>query len=66
MRAWLWDAPALTVLAVLPAFFLKELPDGLPPYGGDVLVHVYPLLSLLAHGLHAGRPVLWNFYAAGG
>jgi hypothetical protein len=63
---WLWDAPAITALAVLPAFFLKELPGGLPPYGGDVLVHVYPLLSLLAHGLHAGRPVLWNFYAAGG
>jgi hypothetical protein len=66
VRAWLWDAPAITALAVLPAFFLKELPGGLPPYGGDVLVHVYPLLSLLAHGLHAGRPVLWNFYAAGG
>ncbi|HKC75280.1 MAG TPA: hypothetical protein VKF37_13945 [Chloroflexota bacterium] len=66
MKAWLWDAPAIIALAVLPAFFLKELPGGLPPYGGDVLVHVYPLLSLLAHGLHAGRPVLWNFYAAGG
>src|SRR5437763_11156630 len=66
VRAWLWDALAIAALAVLPAFILKELPDGLPPYGGDVLVHVYPLLSLLAHGLHAGRPVLWNFYAAGG
>jgi Bacterial membrane protein YfhO len=66
VRTWLWDALAITALAVLPAFFLKVLPGGLPPYGGDVLVHVYPLLSLLARGLHAGRPVLWNFYAAGG
>src|SRR2546430_4559834 len=66
VRVWLWDALAIAALAALPAFFLKELPGGLPPYGGDVLVHVYPLLSLLAHGLHAGRPVLWNFYAAGG
>src|SRR5438270_3026313 len=66
LRVWLWDAVAIAALAALPAFFLKEVPGGLPPYGGDVLVHVYPLLSLLAHGLHAGRPVLWNFYAAGG
>ena len=27
MKAWLWDAPAIIALAVLPAFFLKELPD---------------------------------------
>ncbi len=67
-RPWSWlpDIPAIALLAVLPAFFLKELPGGLPPYGGDIFVHVYPLLSLLARGLHAGRPTLWNFYAAGG
>jgi len=67
-RPWSWlpDVPAIALLAVLPAFFLKELPGGLPPYGGDIFVHVYPLLSLLARGLHAGRPTLWNFYAAGG
>lgn len=65
-RGCAWDALAIAALAVLPLFFLKELPGGLPPYGGDVVVHVYPLLSLLAHGLHAGRPTLWNFYAAGG
>lgn len=61
-----WDASAVLTLTILPPFFLGEVPGGLPPYGGDVIVHVYPLLSLLAHGLHAGRPVLWNFYAAGG
>lgn len=65
-RDWRWDVPAIALLAVLPAFFLKVLPGGLPPYGGDVLIHVYPLLSLTAHELHAGRPALWNFYAAGG
>ncbi len=65
-RGWLWDLVALLVLALSSALFLKLVPDGLPPYGGDVVVHVYPMLSLLAHGLHSGRPVLWNAYAAGG
>lgn len=64
--AWGWDAAAVAFLVLSPAFFLREEPGGLPPYGGDILVHVYPLLSLLAHGLHAGRPALWNYYAAGG
>jgi len=63
---WVWDVPAVVLLVVAPVFFLREAPGGLPPYGGDILVHVYPLLSLLAHGLHAGRPTLWNYYAAGG
>ncbi len=63
---WAWDIPAVVLLAVAPVFFLREAPGGLPPYGGDILVHVYPLLSLLSHGLHAGRPTLWNYYAAGG
>jgi hypothetical protein len=63
---WWWDLLALLVLALSSALFLKLVPGSLPPYGGDVVVHVYPLLSLLAHGLHAGRPVLWNAYAAGG
>jgi len=64
--SWVWDAPAVVFLAALPVFFLREAPGGLPPYGGDILVHVYPLLSLLAHGLRTGRPTLWNYYAAGG
>jgi len=63
---WVWDIPTIVLLAVAPVFFLREAPGGLPPYGGDILVHVYPLLSLLSHGLHAGRPTLWNYYAAGG
>jgi len=63
---WAWDIAAIVLLVVAPVFFLRETPSGLPPYGGDILVHVYPLLSLLAHGLHAGRPTLWNYYAAGG
>jgi len=63
---WAWDIPAIVLLVVAPVFFLREAPGGLPPYGGDILVHVYPLLSLVAHGLHAGRPTLWNYYAAGG
>src|SRR5438270_4484676 len=65
-RGWPWDLAALIGLAISSALFLKLVPGGLPPYGGDVVVHVYPLLSLLAHGVHAGRPVLWNAYAAGG
>jgi len=64
--AWWWDLPGIGLLLALSALFLREVPGALPPYGGDVLVHVYPLLSLLAHGVHAGRPTLWNFYAAGG
>lgn len=63
---WAWDLAAVLALLILPAIMLKELPGGLPPYGGDVVLHVYPLFSLLAAGLHAGRPALWNFYAAGG
>ena len=63
---WRRDGPALAVLALLPLVLLKTTPGGVPPYGGDIVVHVYPLLSLLAHGLHSGRPTLWNFYAAGG
>lgn len=62
----LWGLASLVLLAFLPVVFLHELPSGLPPYGGDILVHVYPLFSLLSHGLHLGRPTLWNFYAAGG
>ena len=64
--AWWWDLPGIGLLLALSALFLREVPGALPPYGGDVLVHVYPLLSLLAHGARAGRPTLWNFYAAGG
>jgi len=64
--AWWWDLPGIGLLLALSALFLREIPGALPPYGGDVLVHAYPLLSLLAHGVHAGRPTLWNFYAAGG
>jgi len=63
---WAWDIAAIVLLVAAPVFFLRETPSGLPPYGGDILVHVYPLLSLLAHGLHAERPTLWNYYAAGG
>lgn len=63
---WAWDLLAVLALLILPALVLKEAPGGLPPYGGDVVLHVYPLFSLLAAGLHAGRLALWNFYAAGG
>jgi hypothetical protein len=65
-RGWPWDTLALLVLALSCALFLKLVPGSLPPYGGDIVVHVYPLLSLLSNGLHGGRPVLWNAYAAGG
>ena len=65
-RGRLWDGLSLLALAALPLLFLRIVPGGLPPYGGDILVHVYPLLSVLAHALHAGRPALWNPYAAGG
>ncbi len=62
----LWDLAAIVLLAFVSPVFLHEIPSGEPPYGADILVHVYPLFSLLSHGLHLGRPTLWNFYAAGG
>jgi len=63
---WAWDIAAIVLLVAAPVFFLRAAPSGLPPYGGDILVHVYPLLSLLSHGLRVGHPTLWNYYAAGG
>ncbi len=47
-------------------FFARYLGGDAIPFGDDMLLLNVPLLSLLAHGLHAGYPILWNPYSGGG
>lgn len=47
-------------------FFARYLGGGVIPFGDDMLLLNVPLLTLLAHGLHAGYPILWNPYSGGG
>ena len=62
--AGLW--PALLLLA-LPFCLLRQgLGTGTPPFGGDVVVLTYPLLTLIKHQLGSGLFPLWNTYAGGG
>lgn len=62
--AGLW--PAL-LLFVLPfCLFRQGLGTGTPPFGGDVVVLNYPLLTLIKHQLASGLFPLWNTYAGGG
>ena len=59
-----WQPLLLLLLPIL--LFLPGLRNGTPPFGGDVLVLNYPLLTLLKHQLEQGSLPLWNAYAAGG
>ena len=47
-------------------FFLPYLGGHVVPFGVDIVLLNYPLLSLMAHALRAGYPVLWNPYSGGG
>ncbi len=58
--------PLLVVLLPL-LFFAPYLGGAAIPFGDDMLLLNYPLLSLLSGALHAGHPlVLWNPYSGGG
>ena len=55
------------LIALLPLIFFAPYFDGrVVPFGDDILVLNYPLLSLIARALRAGRLVLWNPYSGGG
>jgi len=57
----------LLVPILLPLiFFLPYLGGRVVPFGVDIVLLNYPLLSLVAHALRAGYPVLWNPYSGGG
>jgi len=47
-------------------FFAPYLSGHVVPFGVDIVLLNYPLLSLVAHALRAGYPVLWNPYSGGG
>lgn len=60
-----WWAPALFL--VLPiALFRQGIGTGTPPFGGDVVVLDYPLLTLIKRQLAHGLLPLWNNLAGGG
>jgi len=59
--------PPLLVVLLPLLFFAPYLGGGSIPFGDDMLLLNYPLLSLLSGALHAGHPfVLWNPYSGGG
>jgi len=47
-------------------FFAPYLGGHIVPFGGDIVLLNYPLLTLAAHALRAGYPVLWNPFSGGG
>lgn len=59
-----WQPLLLLLLPVL--LFLPALLHGTPPFGGDVVVLNYPLLTLLKQQLEQGQLPLWNTYSGGG
>jgi len=62
VRSTSWLLPVL-----LPfIFFLPYLGGRVVPFGVDIVLLNYPLLSLVAHALRAGAPLLWNPYSGGG
>lgn len=63
LRVW---CPPLLLIALPILLFLPGLRSGAPPFGGDVLVLNYPLLTLIKRQLGEGMFPLWNNYAAGG
>ncbi len=59
--------PALLVVLLPLLYFAPYLGGAAIPFGDDMLLLNYPLLSLLSGALHAGHPlVLWNPYSGGG
>ena len=60
-----WWPPALLLL--LPMLLFRQgIGGGTPPFGGDVVVLNYPLLTLIQRQLGQGLLPLWNTYAGGG
>ena len=60
-----WFAPLL--LLILPVLLFRPAWGGnVAPFGGDVVVLNYPLLTLIQHQLQSGQLPLWNNYAGGG
>ena len=56
-----------TAYCLLPLlFFAPYLGGRIMPFGADILVLNYPLMSLLAHALRTGHALLWNPYSGGG
>lgn len=52
---------------VLPILlFHQGLGTNTPPFGGDIIVLDYPLLTLIKHQVDQGLLPLWNNYAGGG
>ncbi len=47
-------------------FFAPYLGGHIVPFGVDIVLLNYPLLTLVAHALRAGYPVLWNPFSGGG
>jgi hypothetical protein len=58
---------ALLVPPLLALVFLHDYLGGhILPFGDDILLLYYPLMSLLSHALHSGSLLLWNPYSGGG
>ena len=58
--------PYILIILLPVAFFAPYLGGRVMPFGDDILLLNYPLLSLIAHGLRHGYPLLWNPYSGGG
>lgn len=70
---WAWSpgAPALLLCllvlgASVAAFFAPFFLTGQPPFGGDLVMLNYPLLTMLHQTLAAGAVPLWNPFSGGG
>jgi hypothetical protein len=59
-----WPPLLLVILPIL--LFHQGLGTNTPPFGGDIVVLDYPLLTLIKHQLDQGLFPLWNNYAGGG
>ncbi|MGH2390636.1 MAG: hypothetical protein ACRDIE_20745, partial [Chloroflexota bacterium] len=59
-----WPPLLLLVLPIL--LFHQGLGTNTPPFGGDIVVLDYPLLTLIKHQVDQGLLPLWNNYAGGG
>lgn len=58
--------PGLLFAALPLLLFRAGLGSGTAPFGGDVVVLNYPLLSLIQRQMQHGLLPLWNTYAGGG